>query len=67
MIDLTTLGQRAKAASHHLARANTEQKNRALLAIADTLDANALSSSITVTLSSTQAGSLNGAQGNATF
>ncbi len=41
MINLIDLGQRAQAASHHLARATTEQKNRALLAIADTLQANA--------------------------
>jgi glutamate-5-semialdehyde dehydrogenase len=40
-INLAELGQRARAASHHLARATTEQKNRALLAIADTLEANA--------------------------
>ena len=40
-IDLPALGQRAKTASYHLARAATEQKNRALLAIADALQANA--------------------------
>jgi glutamate-5-semialdehyde dehydrogenase len=40
IIDLTTLGQRARAASVLLARATTEHKNRALLAIADALEAN---------------------------
>jgi glutamate-5-semialdehyde dehydrogenase len=40
MINLVEIGQRARAASYHLARATTEQKNRALLAIADALEAN---------------------------
>jgi glutamate-5-semialdehyde dehydrogenase len=40
-INLTDIGQRARAASHGLARATTEQKNRALLAIADALEASA--------------------------
>ncbi len=40
IIDLTDLGNRAKAASVLLARATTEQKNAALLAIADALAAN---------------------------
>lgn len=39
-INLPALGQRARAASVRLARATTEQKNRALLAIADALEAN---------------------------
>ncbi len=40
-IDLNQIGQRAKAAARILARATTEQKNAALYAIADGLDANA--------------------------
>ncbi len=40
-MDLRELGQRAKTASYRLARASTERKNAALLAIADALDANA--------------------------
>jgi glutamate-5-semialdehyde dehydrogenase len=40
-IDLNRTGQRAKAAARILARATTEQKNAALYAIADGLDANA--------------------------
>ncbi len=40
ILDLTDLGKRAKAASVLLARATTEQKNAALLAIADALAAN---------------------------
>ena len=39
MIDLVELGRRARAASHKLARATTEQKNHALLKIADALEA----------------------------
>ena len=39
-MDLHELGRRAKDASYVLARATTEQKNAALLAIADALDAN---------------------------
>jgi glutamate-5-semialdehyde dehydrogenase len=39
-MDLRELGQRAKDASYILAHATTEQKNAALLAIADALDAN---------------------------
>lgn len=38
-MDLVQLGQRAKAASRQLARATTEQKNTALTAIADALEA----------------------------
>ncbi|MBL8132015.1 MAG: glutamate-5-semialdehyde dehydrogenase [Anaerolineae bacterium] len=38
-LDLQDLGRRAKAASVLLARATTDQKNRTLLAIADSLDA----------------------------
>jgi glutamate-5-semialdehyde dehydrogenase len=41
MIDLRDLGHRAKNASYTLARATTEQKNAALLAMADALDAHA--------------------------
>lgn len=41
MIDLTDMGQRARAAALHLARATTEQKNAALRAMADALEANA--------------------------
>lgn len=40
-IDLNQMGQRAKAAARILARATTEQKNAALYAIADGLDAHA--------------------------
>jgi glutamate-5-semialdehyde dehydrogenase len=40
-IDLNQMGQRAKAAARILARATTEQKNAALYAIADGLDAKA--------------------------
>ncbi|MCK6580305.1 MAG: glutamate-5-semialdehyde dehydrogenase [Anaerolineae bacterium] len=40
-LDLQDLGRRAKAASVLLARVTTDQKNRALLAIADSLDARA--------------------------
>lgn len=40
-LDMTTLGQRARAASYELARATTEQKNAVILAIADALEANA--------------------------
>ncbi len=40
-IDLTELGKRARAAGNILARATTEQKNRALLAMADALAAQA--------------------------
>lgn len=39
MIDLIELGRRARAASYRLARATTEQKNQALLKIADALEA----------------------------
>jgi glutamate-5-semialdehyde dehydrogenase len=39
-INLAEMGTRAKAAARELARATTEQKNRALLAIADALIAN---------------------------
>jgi glutamate-5-semialdehyde dehydrogenase len=39
-LDLTLLGQRARTAARQLARATTEQKNAALYAIADALDAN---------------------------
>src|ERR1044071_5916099 len=39
-MELRELGRRAKDASYVLARATTEQKNAALLAIADALDAN---------------------------
>lgn len=39
-VNLTELGQRAKAASIELARATTAQKNAALLAIAEALEAN---------------------------
>ncbi len=39
-IDLIDLGKRARAASHQLARASTEQKNAALHALADALEAN---------------------------
>lgn len=39
-MDLRELGRRAKEASYALARATTEQKNTALLAIADAIDAN---------------------------
>lgn len=39
-MDLRELGRRAKDASYILAHASTEQKNAALLAIADALDAN---------------------------
>lgn len=39
-MDLRELGQRAKTASYALAKATTAQKNAALLAIADALDAN---------------------------
>jgi glutamate-5-semialdehyde dehydrogenase len=38
-MDLAELGRRARAASQKLARASTKQKNRALLAIADALEA----------------------------
>src|SRR5512145_867675 len=41
MLNLTDLGQRARAAALELARATTDQKNAALLAMADALDANA--------------------------
>ncbi len=40
-LDMTTLGQRARAASYELARATTEQKNAVILAIADALEASA--------------------------
>jgi glutamate-5-semialdehyde dehydrogenase len=40
-MDLRELGRRAKDASYTLAKATTEQKNAALLAIADALDTNA--------------------------
>lgn len=40
MIDLTDMGKRARAAAIVLAQATTEQKNTALLAIADALEAN---------------------------
>lgn len=40
MVNLTEMGQRAKAAAVELARLTTEQKNAALLAIADALEAN---------------------------
>lgn len=39
-INLTEMGQRARAAARQLARATTAQKNTALLAIADALEAN---------------------------
>src|SRR5687767_11316325 len=39
-LDLTLLGQRARSAARQLARISTEQKNAALYAIADALDAN---------------------------
>ncbi|MBI1256375.1 MAG: glutamate-5-semialdehyde dehydrogenase [Chloroflexi bacterium] len=39
-MDVRELGRRAKEASYVLAKATTEQKNAALLAIADALDAN---------------------------
>src|SRR5664279_1114988 len=39
-MDLRDLGRRAKDASYVLAHASTEQKNAALLAVADALDAN---------------------------
>lgn len=39
-MDLRELGRRAKDASYALARATTDQKNAALLAIADAIDAN---------------------------
>src|SRR5690606_23105776 len=38
-MDLVELGRKARAASHQLARATTEQKNQALRAIADALEA----------------------------
>ncbi|MBI5670204.1 MAG: glutamate-5-semialdehyde dehydrogenase [Chloroflexi bacterium] len=41
MIDLHDMGKRARAAALHLARATTEQKNAALGAMADALEANA--------------------------
>lgn len=41
LMDLRELGRRAKDASYTLAKATTAQKNAALLAIADALDANA--------------------------
>ena len=40
MINLNEMGQRARAAAVELARLTTEQKNAALLAIADALEAN---------------------------
>ncbi|RMG88534.1 MAG: glutamate-5-semialdehyde dehydrogenase [Chloroflexi bacterium] len=40
-IDLTAMGRRAKEASHQLAQFTTEQKNAAILAIADALEARA--------------------------
>ena len=40
LINLAEMGQRAKAAAVELARLTTEQKNAALLAIADALEAN---------------------------
>jgi glutamate-5-semialdehyde dehydrogenase len=43
MVNLIDMGQHARAASRQLARATTEQKNAALLAMADALDANAAS------------------------
>lgn len=39
-MNLTEMGQRAKAASTALARATSDQKNRAILAIADAIEAN---------------------------
>jgi len=39
-LDLTDMGKRAKTASYALAKATTAQKNAALLAIADALEAN---------------------------
>lgn len=39
MVNLTEMGQRARVAGRQLARATTEQKNAALLAMADALDA----------------------------
>ncbi len=41
MIDLTQMGQAARTASRHLAILTTKQKNAALLAIADELEAQA--------------------------
>ncbi|MCB9456718.1 MAG: glutamate-5-semialdehyde dehydrogenase [Anaerolineaceae bacterium] len=41
MLNLTEMGQRARTASYALAGASTEQKNAALLAIADALETNA--------------------------
>jgi glutamate-5-semialdehyde dehydrogenase len=41
MINLTDMGKRARAAALHLARATPEQKNAALLAMTDALEANA--------------------------
>lgn len=38
-MDLVELGRKARAASHQLARATTEQKNQALRAIADAIEA----------------------------
>jgi glutamate-5-semialdehyde dehydrogenase len=40
MLDLTDMGRRAKSAAQQLARMTTAQKNRALLDIADALEAN---------------------------
>ncbi len=40
MLNLTNMGQRARTASYALAGASTEQKNNALLAIADALETN---------------------------
>ena len=40
IVNLTEMGQRARAAAVELARLTTEQKNAALLAIADALEAN---------------------------
>ena len=39
-MDLRDLGRRAKDAAYRLARASTDQKNAALLAMADAIDAN---------------------------
>lgn len=41
VINLTDMGKRARIAAQHLARATTDQKNAAILAIADALEANA--------------------------
>lgn len=41
VIDMIDMGKRARIAAQHLARATTDQKNAAILAIADALEANA--------------------------